>query len=64
MTTLITIAALIVVLISLPLLIIIRITETQPERIARLSRAGWSQRAIAAQLGCSRHQVRRALALA
>ena len=36
--------------------------ETQPERIRRLRRTGLSQRAIAGQLGISRHRVARALA--
>jgi DNA invertase Pin-like site-specific DNA recombinase len=37
-------------------------TQSQPQRIRRLSRSGHSQRAIASQLGVSRYQVQKALA--
>ena len=50
----------------LPALLLVAVvdvlTQSQPQRIRRLSRAGQSQRAIAARLGVSRHQVRMALA--
>ena len=50
----------------LPALLIVALvdvlTQTQPQRIRRLSRAGQSQRAIAAHLGVSRYAVRLALA--
>ena len=45
-----------------PLLILERLTETQPEQIQRLHRQGHSQRAIAERLGITRHRVRVALA--
>ena len=50
----------------LPALLIVALvdvlTQSQPQRIRRLSRAGQSQRAIAAHLGVSRYVVRLALA--
>jgi IS30 family transposase len=50
----------------LPLLVLIAVvdvlTQTQPQRIRRLSRAGWSQRRIAERLNLSRHRVGQALA--
>lgn len=57
------IAAWIAVLLLLPLILLSRLVETQPERIRRLHRQrGWSQRRIAAALGITRHRVRVALA--
>jgi IS30 family transposase len=38
------------------------LTQSQPQRIRRLARAGHSQRAIASRLGVSRYQVQKALA--
>jgi hypothetical protein len=38
------------------------LSQSQPQRIRRLSRSGHSQRAIASQLGVSRYQVQKALA--
>jgi DNA-binding CsgD family transcriptional regulator len=38
------------------------LTQSQPQRIRRLSRSGHSQRAIASRLGVSRYQVQKALA--
>jgi DNA invertase Pin-like site-specific DNA recombinase len=38
------------------------LTQSQPQRIRRLVRAGQSQRAIASRLGVSRYQVQKALA--
>jgi hypothetical protein len=49
-------------LIVLPLLILDWITLSRSERIRRLRALGWSQQRIAEQLGCSRYQVRKALA--
>jgi DNA-binding NarL/FixJ family response regulator len=50
----------------LPLLVLIAVvdvlTQTQPQRIRRLSCAGWSQRRIAERLNLSRYRVRQALA--
>jgi len=50
----------------LPLLVLIAVvnvlTQTQTQRIRRLSRAGWSQRRIAERLNLSRYRVRQALA--
>ena len=50
----------------LPALVLVALvdvlTQSQPQRIRRLSRSGMSQRAIASQLGVSRYQVRLALA--
>jgi DNA invertase Pin-like site-specific DNA recombinase len=37
------------------------LTQSQPQRIRRLVRAGQSQRAIASRLGVSRYQVQKAL---
>ena len=49
-------------LLLLPVLLLAWALETQPERIRRMRRTGLSQRAIAGQLGISRHRVARALA--
>jgi DNA invertase Pin-like site-specific DNA recombinase len=38
------------------------LTQSQPQRIRRLARAGQSQRSIASRLGVSRYQVQKALA--
>lgn len=50
----------------LPALLLVAVvdvlTQTEPQRIRRLSRSGLSQRAIASRLGVSRYQVRLALA--
>jgi len=50
----------------LPLLLVVALldvlTQTQPQRIRRLSRAGLSQRAIAQRLGVTRYRIRQALA--
>jgi DNA-binding CsgD family transcriptional regulator len=50
------------VLLALPILLLAWLTETQPERIRRMSRQGMSQRVIADRLGVSRYRVRVALA--
>jgi DNA-binding NarL/FixJ family response regulator len=50
----------------LPALLLVAVidvlTQSQPQRIRRLSRSGHSQRAIASRLGISRYAVRLALA--
>ena len=50
----------------LPALLLVAVvdvlTQSQPQRIRRLSRSGHSQRAIASRLGVSRYAVRLALA--
>jgi hypothetical protein len=51
---------------ALPLLALVALvfllTESPDFKVRRLSRSGLSQRAIAAQMGITRYQVRRALA--
>lgn len=64
MTTFCSIAALVAVLILLPVLVLLWATESPQQRIRRLSRYGYSQRRIAEQLGCTRYCVRKALAVA
>ena len=55
--------ALAAVLIVLPVLILLWVTESKPQRIRRFHRQyGWSQRRIADHLGITRWQVRTALA--
>jgi DNA-binding CsgD family transcriptional regulator len=50
----------------LPLLLVVALvdvlTQTQPQRIKRLSSAGYSQRRIAERLNITRYRVRQALA--
>jgi transcriptional regulator len=46
----------------LPVVVLLWLTESQPQRIVRLHSYGWSQRRIASHLGVSRYQVRLALA--
>ena len=51
------------VLIVLPVLILLWVTESKPQRIRRFHRQyGWSQRRIADHLGITRWSVRVALA--
>lgn len=49
----------------LPLLLVVALvdvlTQTQPQRIKRLSGAGYSQRCIAERLNITRYRVRQAL---
>ena len=59
-----TTAALLVALLLLPVLILLWATESRSQRIRRLAKAGYSQRAIASRLGVTRYQVRRSLATA
>ena len=50
-------------LVLLPLIVLLWITESKPQRIRRYQRQyGWSQRRIADHLGITRYQVRTALA--
>lgn len=49
-------------LLVLPLLILDWLTLSRTERIRRLRAMGWSQQRIADRIGCSRWQVRKALA--
>jgi DNA-binding transcriptional regulator LsrR (DeoR family) len=50
------------VLLLLPFMILMRITESRTECARRLRRSGWTQQRIADHLGCSRTTVRRLLA--
>ena len=59
MTT--TILAVIAALILLPLLILLWVTESRPQRARRLRSYGWSQQRIADHLGVSRSTARRLL---
>ena len=56
-----TLAVLIAVLL-LPLLIILWLSETTPQRVSRLRSNGWSQQRIADHMGISRYRVRMVLA--
>ena len=50
-------------LVLLPLIVLLWITESKPQRIRRFQRQyGWSQRKIADRLNVTRYQVRTALA--
>lgn len=49
------------VLIALPVLFILWLTESQTQRIRRLRRQGWTQQRIADHMGVSRSTVRRRL---
>lgn len=49
-------------LLLLPVLFILWVLETRPERARRWRRQGLTQQAIADRLGCSRSTVRRLLA--
>lgn len=61
MTTFATAAALLLVALLLPLLLLAYATESRAQRIRRLRSYGWSQAAIAARCGCSRATVQRQL---
>ena len=50
------------VLLTLPLVLIYRLTESTDQRIRRLRSTGLSQAVIATQLGVTRYRVRKALA--
>jgi len=53
---------LLLALLTLPLIVLLWVTESREQRIRRWHRDGHSQRAIAAKLGVSRYRVRLALA--
>ena len=48
----------------IPLLILMRIAETQQQKISRLRATGWTLKRIAERLGVSVYQVRKSLAAA
>jgi DNA invertase Pin-like site-specific DNA recombinase len=56
-----TIAAALLVLLTLPVLILLWATESRAQRARRWRRQGLTQQAIATRLGCSRTTVRRML---
>ena len=45
------------VLLTLPIVILLWVTQTQQQRIRNLRRQGWAQRRIAEHLGISRYRV-------
>jgi predicted XRE-type DNA-binding protein len=47
------------VLLTLPIVILLWVTQTQQQRIHHLRRQGWTQRRIAEHLGISRSRVQR-----
>ena len=47
------------VLLTLPIVILLWVTQTQQQRIRRLRRQGWTQQRIATHLGISRSRVQR-----
>lgn len=47
------------VLLTLPIVILLWVTQTQQQRIRHLRRQGWTQRRIAEHLGISRSRVQR-----
>jgi IS30 family transposase len=47
------------VLLTLPIVILLWVTQTQQQRIRQLRRQGWTQRRIAEHLGISRSRVQR-----
>ena len=58
MTTL----AILIAVLLLPLIVILWLTETTPQRVNRLRRNGWSQQRIADHMQISRYRVRMVLA--
>ena len=58
MTTL----AILIAVLLLPLIVILWLTETTPQRVNRLRSNGWSQQRIADYMGISRYKVRMVLA--
>ena len=58
MTTLV----ILITVLLLPLLIILWLTETTPQRVNRLRSNGWSQQRIADHMQISRYRVRMVLA--
>ena len=51
------------VLICIPVILLLRVTEDQSQKCRRLRRQGWTQQRIADRLGISRTTVRRRLAM-
>lgn len=64
MLSLSTLAALLLVALLLPVLVLLYATESRAQRIRRWRKAGASQQLIADRIGCSRATVRRALGAA
>lgn len=64
MLSLSTLAALLLVALLFPLLLILWASESRDQRIRRWRKAGASQQLIADRIGCSRATVRRALGAA
>jgi len=50
------------VLLTLPIFILLWVTQTQQQRTRRLRSYGWSQRRIASHMGITRYQVCKMLA--
>ena len=58
-------AILILILLTLPLIVLLYISETEPQRVRRMYRSGrYSQQNLADRLGITRHRVRKHLAAA
>ena len=62
MTTTLCILATLLAIITIPLVLLLYITETRQQRARRWRAAGWTQQRIADRLGISRTTVRRILA--
>jgi CRP-like cAMP-binding protein len=62
MTTTLCILATLLAILTIPLVLLLYITETRQQRIKRWRAVGWTQQRIADRLGCSRTTVRRILA--
>jgi hypothetical protein len=62
MTTTLCILATLLAILTLPLVLLLYITETRQQRARRWRTAGWTQQRIADRLGISRTTVRRILA--
>lgn len=62
MTTTLCILATILAILTIPMVLLLYITETRQQRARRWRASGWTQQRIADRLGCSRTTVRRILA--
>jgi DNA invertase Pin-like site-specific DNA recombinase len=62
MTTTLCILATLLAILTIPLVLLLYITETRQQRARRWRAAGWTQQRIADRLGISRTTVRRILA--
>ena len=62
MTTTLCILATLLAILTIPLVLLLYITETRQQRARRWRASGWTQRRIADRLGISRTTVRRILA--